>query len=175
MTEQGKNITRAENWNYLQPKEFWISNWQGSICSMKIKPRINTDIIKRTLTELFTQSVLLWWHRNGKWHIQTYQYQYFDLLPQGFFVNKSLTLKPCSRRLSDKVAGCVSTFVAGCVIVVVSIWWWLALPSLWHNSLQALCSAVWHWCLAQLWITSVLPGLFLQPDNFAHNVFPLFC
>ena len=31
----------------------------------------------------------------------------------------------------------------------------------------------WYLAAVELWVTSVLPGLFLQPEDFAHDVFAL--
>ena len=46
----------------LVAEKFWISNqWQGSISSMKIKPRDNTDSIKCTRT-VHTICIAVRWH-----------------------------------------------------------------------------------------------------------------
>ena len=46
-----------------------------------------------------------------------------------------------------ELAGCVSTFVASCVAVVVSFLWRWAFNFELSGNLRALCSAVWHWYL----------------------------
>ena len=78
-----------------------------------------------------------------------------------------------------EISGCVSTFVASCVAVVVSFLWRWALTS----SYPAACEhfvrlfdtdICWHLPAVELWVASVLPGFFLQPDDFAHDLFALY-
>ena len=93
---------------------------------------------------------------------------------------QGFTFKPCSSlltRLWRRSCWLCNLYscIASSVVVVVSFLWRRALPLLWSSSLRALCSPDWHWRLlciavAQLWLASVPPGLFLQPDNFAHDV-----
>ena len=74
----------------------------------------------------------------------------------------------------DEVAGCVS------ILFVAPFWWLRALePPLWSSSLRALFSAVWltdvcwHLTAVELWVASVISGLFLQPKVIVCDVFAL--
>ena len=77
-----------------------------------------------------------------------------------------------------ELAGCVSTFVASSVAVVVSFLWWWALTSSYPVACEQFVrlfdtDICWHLPAVELWVASVLPGFFLQPDDFAHGLFAL--
>ena len=141
-------------------RRVWISNCQGSISLMKVKPWVNTDSIQCTSKELFIQSVLLWYDMepifallpNGFFQQQRKSSPYTNWstaksLWAGFLVQALLAFAHIGYELMRSCWLCNYSCIAGCVVVLVSFSLRRALPSLWSSSLWTLCSAVWYWRL----------------------------